>query len=104
MWVPKFDEKHFYCYACRTEIEMIAKLQRADTCPHCNVDLQCCKNCEFWDPSAHNQCKEHIAEYIPDREKANFCTFFTFRNGLPEDVSNRVQSSKAKLDALFSKK
>jgi hypothetical protein len=21
----------------------------------------------------------------PDREKANFCTFFTFKNGVPED-------------------
>jgi hypothetical protein len=104
MWVPKVEEKHYYCYRCRNEIEMIAKLQRTDTCPHCGADLHCCKNCEYWDPSAHNQCKEHIAEYIPDREKTNFCTFFTFRDGKPEDATTRIASSKSKLDALFKKK
>jgi hypothetical protein len=104
MWIPKVEEKHHYCHRCRNEIEMIAKLQRTDTCPHCGVDLHCCKNCEYWDPSAHNQCREHIAEYIPDREKANFCTFFTFRNGLPEDLQSRIETSKSKLDALFKKK
>ena len=59
------------------EIVFEVKMQRADQCPHCAADLHCCKNCEHWDIAAHNQCKEHIAEYIPDREKANFCTFFT---------------------------
>ena len=75
-----------------------------DGCPYCGADLHCCKNCEHWDPSAHNQCKEHIAEYIPDREKANFCSFFTMRNGVPEDPSGRISKSKSALDALFKKK
>ena len=104
MWFPKVEEKHYYCYRCRHEIEMIAKLQRTDTCPHCGVDMHCCKNCQYWDVSAHNQCSEHIAEYIPDREKANFCTFFTFRDGQPEDQSSQVQDAKARLENLFGKR
>ena len=103
-WVPKVEEKRHFCHKCKNELKFEVKLQRADTCPHCGVDLQCCKNCEYWDISAHNQCKEHIAEYIPEREKANFCTFFTFKDGVPEDTSGRIASSKAKLDALFKKK
>ena len=73
-------------------------------CPQCGSDLHCCKNCEYWDPGAYNECKEHIAEYIPDREAANRCTFFTFRSGTMEDTSSRVQTSKARLEDLFKKK
>jgi hypothetical protein len=103
-WVPKVEQKRHFCHKCKNELFFEVKLQRADLCPHCGVDLHCCKNCEHWDISAHNQCKEHIAEYIPDREKANFCTFFTFKDGVPEDTSSRVATSRAKLDALFKKK
>ena len=69
-WIPKVEEKRHFCHKCKNELVFEVKLQRADTCPHCGVDMHCCKNCEYWDISAHNQCKEHIAEYIPDREKA----------------------------------
>ena len=74
-WIPKVEQKRHFCHKCKNELVFEVKLQRADTCPHCGVDMHCCKNCEYWDPSAHNQCKERIAEYIPDREKANFCSF-----------------------------
>jgi hypothetical protein len=103
-WFPKVEQKRHFCHGCKNEIVFEVKLQRADTCPHCGVDMHACKNCEHWDASAHNQCKEHVAEYIPDREKANFCTFFTFRNGAREDTSAQVAKSRVALDALFKKK
>jgi hypothetical protein len=102
-WIPKVEQKRHFCHGCKNELVFEVKMQRADVCPHCAADLHCCKNCEYWDPSAHNQCKEHVAEYIPDRERANHCTFFTFRSGVPEDPSARIAASKAKLDALFKK-
>jgi len=102
-WIPKLEDKRHYCHQCKTEIVFEVKLQRADGCPHCGTDLHCCHNCEYWDPSAHNQCREHIAEYIPDREKANYCSFFVFRNGPAEDTGAKVTVAKAKLDALFKK-
>ncbi len=76
---------------------------RRDQCPHCGADLQCCKNCEFWDVSAHNQCREKITEYIPDREAANFCSFFTFKNGEPGSNEGELKA-KSKLAALFAPK
>jgi hypothetical protein len=45
-----------------------------------------------------------VSEYIPDRGKANFCTFFTFKNGVPEDTTAQMAKSRAALDALFKKK
>ncbi len=103
-WIPKVEEKSHFCHKCRGSLVFDVKMQRADTCPHCSVDMHCCKNCEHWDPSAYNQCREHIAEYIPDRESANRCTFFTFRSGAPEDNSSRIASARAKLDSIFNKK
>ena len=57
------------------------------------------KNCEYWDPGSHNQCREHITEYITDRERANFCTNFTFKDGAHE--VNEATDAKAKLENLF---
>ncbi len=103
-WIPKVEEKKHVCQKCHGKLEFDVKMQRTDQCPHCRADLHCCKNCEYWDASAYNECKEHIAEYIPDRETANRCTFFRFRSGSPEDNTARIDASKAKLESLFRKK
>lgn len=101
-WVPKEEEKHFYCHKCSNELFFEVKMQRTDICPHCSAQLHCCKNCEYWDPSAHNQCKENISEYIPNRDETNRCTFFTFKNGKPE--AQDLNKAKDKLESLFKKK
>jgi hypothetical protein len=109
-WIPKVEQKRHFCHKCKAEIVFDVKMQRADACPHCAADLHSCKNCEHWDPSAYNECKEHIAEHVPDREAANRCTFFTFADanrdgrGTSEDPSRKVDDAKAKLEALFKKK
>jgi hypothetical protein len=104
MWIPKLEEKRHFCHKCKGVLVFEVKMQRADTCSHCGADLHSCRNCEHWDAGAYNQCKEQIAEYIPDREAANRCTFFTFRSGEPADTSKQVAASRAKLEALFKKK
>jgi len=102
MWVPKVEDKHFFCHQCNNELEFEVKMQRTDTCPHCAFDLNVCKNCEFWDPGAHNQCRENIAEYVTDRERANHCTHFKFRDGEAEAADK--SSAMSKLEAVFGKK
>lgn len=91
----------FCCYSCGNEIELIDKIKRADTCEHCGADLHACKNCKFWDPNAHNQCRESVTVYEPDKEKANFCTYFVPREGAAE-IEDR-ESAFSALDALFKK-
>jgi hypothetical protein len=91
-----------YCHACGGEIELIDKVKRADTCEHCGADLHCCKNCKFFDPMAHNMCRESTAHYEPHKEKANFCTDFVPREGKVE-IGDK-SSALSKLDALFKKK
>jgi transcription initiation factor IIE alpha subunit len=96
------EEKRYFCFACKNEIIFEVKMQRQDTCPHCGADLHCCKNCKYHDPGAHNQCTETIAEYVQDRERANFCTLFEFIVG-PRPTDEQASLAKAKLEALFKK-
>ncbi len=100
MYIPKEEEKHHFCHKCTNEIVFEVKMQRTDTCPHCGVDLHVCRNCEYWDVGEPNQCREHITEYVADRERTNYCTFFTFRSGEPEKQADR-DAVKSKLDSLF---
>jgi len=95
-------KKRLYCWKCGTEIVLIDKIVRQDTCPACNTDMRCCKNCRFWDPGAHNQCRENLTEYVPDREKANFCASFEMREGKLAGGED-INAAKARLEALFKK-
>ena len=100
MFIPKIEEKHYFCFKCGHEIDFNRiKMQRTDLCPHCSSDLHVCKNCEYWDEGSHNQCREHVTEFITDRERANYCTHFNFRNGAAE--VDDVSDAKAKLENLF---
>jgi hypothetical protein len=79
------------------------KIRRNDECPHCRADMHSCKNCQYYDPGAHNECKETISEYVPDKERANFCGMYrSFTGDRPAAVN--LDAAKAKLEALFKKK
>lgn len=90
------------CWHCGGEIELIDKVKRADTCEHCGSDLHACKNCKLYDPMVHNQCKESTTLWEPDKEKANFCSYFVPREGKIE--SENKQAALGALEALFKKK
>ena len=38
--------------------------------------MHCCRNCRFYDPAYHNQCREPQAERQVDKERGNFCEYF----------------------------
>lgn len=90
-----------HCWSCNGEIEIIDKIVRSDTCPHCGTDLRCCKNCKLYDPNAHNECRESTTLYVPDKERANFCEFWTFRDGA-HDIADK-NATLSKLESLFKK-
>ena len=93
----------YFCYACHNELFFEVKMGFRDNCPHCAADLHCCKNCQFYDTGAHNNCREPTSDYVPDDEKFNFCGFFQFIEGEREGAG-QVDEAKAKLEALFAKK
>ena len=92
------------CAFCNGVLKIDGAVGRQDTCPHCNRDLRCCKQCKFFDPSAYNECREIGAERIVDKERANFCEFYISRGAKGRGGRyNRTQDAKAALEALFKK-
>jgi len=68
----------FNCWKCRQKIEYPSgsRVGTRDACPRCSSDLHACRNCQFYDPVKHNQCAETQAEWVRDKEAANYCGYF----------------------------
>lgn len=93
------------CAFCKNEITITGRIKRHDTCPNCDRDLRCCRQCKFYDQSAYNECREVSAERIVDKERANFCDFFVPKGSKEISGShNRAREAKEALEALFKKK
>ena len=92
----------FTCWSCRQSTEMEDKVTRTSECPHCRADMHSCKNCHYYEPGAHNECRETISEYVQDKERSNFCGMY--RDFLGErSALEDAEASKQKLEALFKK-
>ena len=86
------------CYRCRTSLSYEGVVPRGAQCPSCSSDVHVCANCRFHDRSAHNQCREPAAEFVRDKERANFCELFE----LPTKAgAAKAGDARAALDALF---
>ena len=64
------------CHFCKGEIVIKDRVARTAECPSCNADVHCCLNCANYDTSASNRCREPLAEWVSDRERANFCDYY----------------------------
>ena len=66
----------FSCFKCGKQIDAPQRVLTRDTCPNCDADLHCCRNCRFYDPGKHNECAETQAEWVRDKEASNYCDYF----------------------------
>jgi hypothetical protein len=89
------------------------------TCPKCNTDLHCCKQCSHFEPSTRFQCLKPIPVRIALKDKANECTMFSPRvtvaregtaNTPPAPVINsgppaprNADDARSAFDKLFKK-
>ena len=93
------------CFSCGAQIHDPGKPGRADTCPACDADLHCCRNCAFFDPGSYNECREPQAERVLEKDRSNFCDYFAFRQG-PGSADKAGQPAGKRgnpLDGLFKK-
>lgn len=91
------------CAFCQKKLEIKEKPGRLDECPHCHRDLHCCYQCRFYDRSAHHECREPQADFVAEKEKANFCDYFVFDPQIRVKTEDK-EAARAKLEALFKKK
>jgi hypothetical protein len=102
---PMEKEKHMHCAFCRSVLDVTGTVGRRDSCPQCNRDLHCCKQCKFYDPGAYNDCREVSSERIIEKERANHCDYFALRGSKGSGSSaTRTKDAKKALEALFKKK
>jgi predicted RNA-binding Zn-ribbon protein involved in translation (DUF1610 family) len=87
------------CWACGQELEA-EHYQREGECPRCRKQTHVCRNCRFYQPGRPNACQEPIAEYVSDKERANFCDYFepSTRAFAPAADADRLRSAA---DDLF---
>jgi len=88
------------CFSCGNELEINNKPGRRDECPSCGADLKVCRNCQFYDSTAYNECREPAADRVVDKEKANFCDYFVFGGASKQKEENKDKAKK-ELDDLF---
>ncbi len=94
-----------FCFNCQKTIEVIlgVPIGRRDECDSCGADVHVCKNCVHYDRSAYNECKEPQADFVKEKDRANFCDYFT-----PSDRKGTAGTAKddllAQAEALFKKK
>lgn len=89
------------CFHCHKEIQLPqGPVGRGETCPSCGSDVRVCKNCGHYDVASYNECREIQADRVVDKERANYCDYFTFVGGSAKQQDDREAALK-KLNDLF---
>ena len=72
-----------------------------DFCEQCSAYLHCCLNCRFYEPSLHNQCAIPTTDWVGDKEAANFCDEFEFRDADAPSAETGGEAARKTLEGLF---
>jgi len=80
------------CWYCGSPITEQAPIGRSLRCQSCGKDLRSCKNCRFFLSGARGDCRETSAEPQSDKERANFCDWFSL------DEKYRTQTTGQSID------
>ena len=95
------------CWFCGSPITDEAPISRSARCLKCGKDLRSCKHCRFFLPGTRGDCKETNAEPQSDKEKANFCDWFSldekYRSQSAGQINDKEKAdvSRAAFDNLF---
>jgi len=94
------DAKKLICFKCQKEQPILGTVGRRDECPFCKADLHVCKNCQHFDPQAYNECREPQADRVVEKERSNFCDYFSPGGGGQKTQNEQLLSAA---EALFKK-
>ncbi len=91
------------CWKCgEALVDFPLPLSRRSECRACSAELHVCRLCEDFDPKITGGCREDRAEEVRDKERANFCDYFSLRAHAysPRDTTDG-RLARAQLEALF---
>ena len=92
---------HFSCWSCGIGLEdEPMPLGRESRCRACVSDLHVCRLCNFHDTSKAKGCAEPVADEVRDKERANFCGYFSL-NINAHDENKQAEHARDELAAMF---
>ncbi len=93
----------YFCHRCGKLLDLgsNAFTARNDECPSCRSDLHVCLNCKHFERGAYNDCRESQAERVVEKDRRNFCDYFSFGNGKSGTASSSKSEALKKLDDIF---
>lgn len=91
------------CWKCGKELKhLLLPFSRYEECNYCKADLHACIACKHYDPSVSDGCREDRADFILDKDKANFCDYFKVNTKAYKKQDNaEAKEARAKLAELF---
>lgn len=91
------------CHQCGAAVEVSEPLARDAECPGCGKDLRACVQCRHYDPALNNACRETMADPVVEKERRNFCEYFSFSREPFRRAkgSDRAADARARLEGLF---
>lgn len=94
------------CWHCGRAIALASgqAILTRDTCPGCDADLHACRGCRHFDPTAHNECREVMAEWVRYKDRANYCDYFSPRAAAQtgsEPAGEAGAAARRRFDDLF---
>jgi hypothetical protein len=93
------------CFHCGRQFEAGQRVGFRERCPGCDRPLHVCLNCDFYDAVFNNQCREPQAERVVNKDRANFCEYFSPRKvGGGAERLSAANEARRKLEDLFKKK
>jgi hypothetical protein len=76
-------------------------LGRETRCRACGKNLHVCRQCTFYDTTKGKSCAEPIADEVRDKERANFCGYFTL-NLSAYGGTAQADTARDQLAAMFA--
>ena len=91
------------CWKCGKNIEEGTQIFRNSECPECKSDLHSCRNCKFYESGAHYDCKESVDFPVNDKERANFCDYFSVSFDFSSNAkkNDKIDAARNAFNNLF---
>ena len=86
------------CQFCGAPLPFSGRAALGEECPSCRRDVHCCRQCRNFDPAVHNQCRETQAEWVVDKDRRNFCDWFSLT-----EKPAKAKKGKENLDQKWKK-
>lgn len=96
------ENAKIYCFSCSKQLDLFGgqKVSKNEECPYCYASIHSCRMCHHYEVQAYNQCREPNAERIVEKEKANYCDYFSLNLGKGQGDNSKDDLLK-KAHSLF---